>query len=505
MDYKNELISGLRFIYVKTNHKSYDEIDRMSVYQYFQDAESAMNTANPLAESTQSNYNTAKNLLIVPTDLNSRSLAGSMNFNETQAERSELASLLATANASMVNLDTFVKAANTAASIITTQFGIVRDAKNFIDSQTIYYIPTMNTTSKVQAAYPAVMANAKTARDLAVSQIAVVQNNANTVASAVEKVNAYILRKTAIEQAVNNRLAVANAKAAAEARAITEAIERQRLAEIARLAEVARQAEAARQAEIARLAQAEVARQAEIARLDAERSRLQTAANTSWINLRSSSDKCRNIVATPVDNAYDMLCNDNEYVYGFQSVNDVYHYTCCTVPTGQKGAQGLPGFIGEKGDRGIKGPIGRPGPKGSRGDPGEKGLTGPPGEKGTLGEKGQMGPPGLPGMGINITHVMGPPGPKGPIGPPGQMGSPGQMGQINPLRPMSSNGTNDMIDQTMVLLDIQDKIRSVISSKNKNIVYPTNSEFTNEQPMSSNHESPFITHGISYQSLKHQK
>ena len=141
------------------------------------------------------------------------------------------------------------------------------------------------------------------------------------------------------------------------------------------------------------------------------------AANEAW--MAASRPGCRNLVTRykTMDELINqnIKCNHDEYVYGFKSVNDVYQYTCCTVPIGQKGARGLPGFPGEKGEIGDKGPRGNPGGKGPQGDPGEKG------------ERGQH-------AGLE------------------------QMPQMNPLRSMLLDNTNDT-EQTMLLLNIQNRIR----------------------------------------------
>lgn len=158
-------------------------------------------------------------------------------------------------------------------------------------------------------------------------------------------------------------------------------------------------------------------------------------ANAAW--MAASRPGCRNLVTRykTMDELINqnIKCNHDEYVYGFQSVNDVYQYTCCTVPIGQKGARGLPGFSGEKGDIGDKGPRGNPGPKG------------PQGEK----------------------------GPDGPDGPQGNAQLSEQMPPINPLQTAMIHDTNDM-EQTMLLLNIQNRIRKIISSKKSE--YPTNSK-----------------------------
>ena len=187
------------------------------------------------------------------------------------------------------------------------------------------------------------------------------------------------------------------------------------------------------------------------------------AANEAW--MAASRPGCRNLVTRykTMDELINqnIKCNHDEYVYGFKSVNDVYQYTCCTVPIGQKGARGLPGFPGEKGEIGDKGPRGNPGGKGPQGDPGEKG------------ERGQH-------TGLE------------------------QMPQMNPLRSMLLDNTNDT-EQTMLLLNIQNRIRKIISSKKSE--YPTHSNTSNDVPMysSSDTDSPSIMQGQSYQSTQNSK
>jgi hypothetical protein len=191
-------------------------------------------------------------------------------------------------------------------------------------------------------------------------------------------------------------------------------------------------------------------------------------ANAAW--MAASRPGCRNLVTrhTTMNDSVNqnIKCNHDEYVYGFKSVHDVYQYTCCTVPIGQKGARGLPGFPGEKGDIGDKGPRGNPGRKGPQGDPGEK-------------------------------------GPKGPKGKGGQNVELEKMPQMNPLRNILLDNTNDT-EQTMLLLDIQDRIRKIVSSKKSQ--YSTTSNTSNDMPMySSTTDSPSMIQGQSYQSAQYSK
>jgi len=187
-------------------------------------------------------------------------------------------------------------------------------------------------------------------------------------------------------------------------------------------------------------------------------------ANAAW--MASSPPGCRNLVTryTTMNDSVNqnIKCNHDEYVYGFKSVNDIYQYTCCTVPIGQKGARGLPGFPGEKGDRGEKGPRGNPGGKGPQGDQGEKGPK---------------------GKGRNVGLE--------------------QLPQMNPLRSMLLDNTNDT-EQTMLLLDIQDRIRKIVSSKK--LEYPTTPRIQNDMPTYfSTKDSPSMIQGQSYQSAQYGK
>ena len=170
---------------------------------------------------------------------------------------------------------------------------------------------------------------------------------------------------------------------------------------------------------------------------------------------------------------HDKQCNDNEYLYGFQQLNDVYQYTCCTRPTGQQGANGLPGFPGNKGNPGTKGSLGDPGARGPAGGPGTRGAQGP------MGGQGGKGPVGQPGTNSAAKYVAGPPGPigsDGPVGPAGPKGIMGKAGTISQASQMKINERNQMIDSTRTLLDIGDSVREVLAfRKHDHMEFFTNS------------------------------
>ncbi|KAI4801859.1 hypothetical protein KUCAC02_019727 [Chaenocephalus aceratus] len=164
---------------------------------------------------------------------------------------------------------------------------------------------------------------------------------------------------------------------------------------------------------------------------------------------------------------------------------DVHHTTLIKNFTIIKGAPGLPGPKGNRGESGSKGPMGLSGTKGDRGPlggrgtsgekgslgpkgaPGETGPTGnrgavgikgakasigPPGPRGEKGQKGdaglhgldgtngQSGFSGLPGQ-AGLPGIIGPPGARGkpgPMGPPGQPGYPGPPGLPYPQAPVNT-------------------------------------------------------------------
>ncbi|XP_063758834.1 scavenger receptor class A member 3 isoform X2 [Eleginops maclovinus] len=120
-----------------------------------------------------------------------------------------------------------------------------------------------------------------------------------------------------------------------------------------------------------------------------------------------------------------------------------------TGSKGDRGPLGTRGTSGEKGSLGPKGAPGETGPSGNRGAVGYKGAKGPIGPPGPRGEKGQKGDPGLQGFdGANgntgfsgiqgqagLPGIIGPPGARGkpgPVGPPGPPGTPGPPGLSYP-------------------------------------------------------------------------
>ncbi|KAF3850114.1 hypothetical protein F7725_019833 [Dissostichus mawsoni] len=164
---------------------------------------------------------------------------------------------------------------------------------------------------------------------------------------------------------------------------------------------------------------------------------------------------------------------------------DVHHTTLIKNFTIIKGAPGLPGPKGNRGESGSKGPMGLSGTKGDRGPlggrgtsgekgflgpkgaPGEtgptgnrgavgikgaKGAIGPPGPRGEKGQKGDAGLHGLDGTNGNsgfsglpgqagLPGIIGPPGARGkpgPVGPPGQPGYPGSRGLPYPQAPVNT-------------------------------------------------------------------
>ncbi|KAM6964805.1 scavenger receptor class A member 3 [Aplochiton taeniatus] len=149
---------------------------------------------------------------------------------------------------------------------------------------------------------------------------------------------------------------------------------------------------------------------------------------------------------------------------------DTHHTQLIQNFTILKGAPGLPGPKGNRGDSGSKGPVGLTGNKGDRGPGGgrgAKGEKGPAGQKGDQGEsgptgarapsgvKGASGGPGQPGPGgergqkgdVGPLGKDGVPGPQGPVGLQGQAGLPGvhglpgPRGKIGPQGPYGPPGT----------------------------------------------------------------
>jgi hypothetical protein len=172
-------------------------------------------------------------------------------------------------------------------------------------------------------------------------------------------------------------------------------------------------------------------------------------AEDAWKGAARSG--CRNLLTAA---AFDMACNDNEYIYGFQKVNDAYQYTCCNVPKGIDGTGGLPGFqgpIGPQGRRGAQGAQGKQGsqgPQGLRGEQGGRGIVGPQGAQGIQGRKGEFGIEGEIGnpttvsSDVKVKQMAGPPGRKGEIGSRGPSGLQGQRGADGTKGQQGRDGIN---------------------------------------------------------------
>lgn len=94
------------------------------------------------------------------------------------------------------------------------------------------------------------------------------------------------------------------------------------------------------------------------------------ARATEWMG--TNRPGCRNLISNS-ESVNNIQCNDNEYIYGFKSTDDLYFYTCCAVPKGIVGTGGLPGFEGPQG------------PQGAQGSQGPKGFQGPQGAQGPQG------------------------------------------------------------------------------------------------------------------------
>ncbi|KAF7656297.1 hypothetical protein LDENG_00043900 [Lucifuga dentata] len=104
---------------------------------------------------------------------------------------------------------------------------------------------------------------------------------------------------------------------------------------------------------------------------------------------------------------------------------DTHHTQLIKNFTILKGAPGLPGPKGNRGETGPRGPVGLPGSKGDRGPNGIRGFVG---EKGSAGPKGAEGEHGLPG----VRGTVGIKGTKGSLGQPGPRGERGQKGDAGP-------------------------------------------------------------------------
>ena len=209
---------------------------------------------------------------------------------------------------------------------------------------------------------------------------------------------------------------------------------------------------AAEQAAITAQAAADKAVAAKKAANDAIASAAQFADDT-WRG--AAPYGCRNLI-TNATALNDITCNDNEYINGFQKVNNKYNYTCCNVPKGINGTGGLPGFegpIGPKGPQGARGPKGMKGIQGLQGLQGEQGMQGPlgpqgitgiRGKKGEFGKQGEEGNPAMFGSNMNIKQVAGPAGRKGEEGPRGATGLPGKQGQAGTKGWKGMNGMDGL-------------------------------------------------------------
>jgi hypothetical protein len=175
-------------------------------------------------------------------------------------------------------------------------------------------------------------------------------------------------------------------------------------------------------------------------------------AEDAWKGAARSG--CRNLITAA---AFDMTCNDNEYIYGFQKVNNAYQYTCCNVPKGFDGSGGLPGFegpIGPRGGQGSQGPKGKQGsqgPQGLQGERGEQGvvglqgLQGIQGRKGEFGIEGEIGNPTTVSSDVKVKQTAGPPGRKGEVGSRGPSGLQGQQGADGSKGEQGRNGLNGVL------------------------------------------------------------
>jgi hypothetical protein len=265
-----------------------------------------------------------------------------------------------------------------------------------------------------------------------------------------------------IQQEADNALqqkknaASAALQAAKEAAASTAArsteVQKAAEAEAANAKAAADKAAAALQAAIKAKAAADKAAAAKKAASDAIAS-ASLIAEDAWKG--AARYGCRNLMTSAA--AFDnMTCNDNEYIYGFQKVNNAYQYTCCNVPKGIDGSGGLPGFQGptgpqgSKGSQGSRGKQGSQGPRGLQGEQGERGEVGPQGvqgiqgRKGAFGIEGEMGNPTTVSSDVKVKQTAGPPGRKGEDGPRGPSGVQGQQGPDGTKGERGRNGINGL-------------------------------------------------------------
>ncbi len=127
--------------------------------------------------------------------------------------------------------------------------------------------------------------------------------------------------------------------------------------------------------------------------------------------------------------------------------------------TGDAGPQGPKG---DQGEIGSKGPQGIQGIQGEKGDIGSQGIQGIPGVKGDKGDTGPQGAKGDKGD----TGLQGPKGEKGDTGATGPQGLKGDTPQL--VANLTEMVAGKALDATMGKA-LDDKIKSVNSSLNKNI------------------------------------
>ncbi|CAN9507948.1 unnamed protein product [Ophioblennius macclurei] len=121
---------------------------------------------------------------------------------------------------------------------------------------------------------------------------------------------------------------------------------------------------------------------------------------------------------------------------------DVYHTQLIKNFTIVKGAPGLPGPKGSRGESGAKGAMGFTGMKGERGPAGNRGALGPKGVAGPKGPQGEIGPGGAKGTAgmKGAKGAIGSLGNKGERGPKGDRGVPGNEGATGPKGPVGNQG-----------------------------------------------------------------
>jgi len=438
------------------------------------EAADAQMAAAVAADTAQSNYNAATNLLIVPTDWAYVVSANNMRYMQTPAEQSELASLLSIANASMVNLSNNVTIANNAKT------AAINAAKISIDTISSIVNIKNNPNGTIdffRANYPNDVKIIMDNLAIAKAQQVIAESNAAIIAAAKAKVDKYIVRKQAIEQAVLNKEAAAAAQYAADVAAAKALVE----------------AEAERKRQIAAAAANDALNNTLKTYIDEKTSKITAAIEneitnssqiaatfgvvsqynnmkTAWATNKTVYDDVVRSIQTYI-NMTDKIAALNEYnkmkdvlAKSIITANDNYNAAKATfnnaLMTAQKTARATewmginrPGcrnlvssstslnnmqcndneyIYGFKNTddaylytccetpKGIVGTGGLPGFQGPIGPQGTRGL------QGAKGPQGQQGPQGLQGeQGIKGETVQGP---KGPPGIKGQPGEPGPAG-----------------------------------------------------------------------------